>query len=189
MVLRRFFSSPCPISTERALPFQLYKSPARREALLMGPSQHDHTGILVILGLLGLIFYRFVVLRKGEQRAPDPWDEEIEKEINQDDAVPLCHHCLTPQTHDGWFCPECGATVGPYSNFMPFVYIFSQGEALRTGVTERVRPKPIIVIGYVLFPLCMYQIFAPIYWYFLFKNLLRSDATPPEAQPDDAPHD
>jgi hypothetical protein len=55
------------------------------------------------------------------------------------------------------------------------VYIFSQGEVLRAGVTERFRPRPLIVIGYLLFSLGMFAVAAPIYWVFLFKNLRRDN--------------
>src|SRR5258708_35622647 len=103
-------------------------------------------------------------------RTDDPWGKETDESVNQEEAVPLCHHCLTPQEHDGWFCPECGATVGPYFNYMPYVYVFAQGEALRAGVTERLRRSPLIVIGLVLFSFTVFAPIAPIYWFLLFKN-------------------
>lgn len=56
---------------------------------------------------------------------------------------------------------------------MPYVYIFSQGEILRNGVTDKLKPGPFIIIGYVLYSLFSYFIFAPLYWFFLFKNLRR----------------
>ncbi len=136
---------------------------------------------LAILAILGLAVYRLVVWLAGAKRTADPWGDEVDEALNQDDAVPLCHHCFTPQQHQGWFCPECGATAGPYCNYLPYIYVFAQGEVLRAGVTERFRLRPIIVIGYVLFSLSMYAIAAPIYWFFLFRNLRRSKATEPEA--------
>ncbi len=116
-------------------------------------------------------------------RTVDPWGKETEEAIGREDAVPLCHHCLTPQVHSGWFCPECGATVGPYCNYMPYIYVFSQGEVLRAGTTERIRRSKLITIGFVLFSLDMFIIAAPIYWFFLFRNLRRSDAEPLAAPP------
>jgi hypothetical protein len=143
-----------------------------------------HTvAVLVVLGVLGLAIYRFVLWVIEAPRTVDPWGNEIEEEVNREEAVPLCHHCLAPQEHSGWFCPECGATVGPYCNYMPYIYVFSQGEVVRAGVTERMRRSPLITTGLVLLPLCMFALAAPIYWFFLFKNLGRSDPPPPEAPP------
>ena len=139
--------------------------------------------ILVILGLLGVAFYRLVRWLTEGTRTADPWGEEIDKALDQEDAVPVCHHCLTPQQHNGWFCPQCGATVGPYSNYLPFVYIFSQGEVLRAGVTERFRRSPLIVIGFVLLSLTMCAVAAPFYWFFLFKHLRERDTAQAEAAP------
>jgi hypothetical protein len=149
----------------------------------MLPRNEQALVILVILGLFGVAAYRVIRWLTGGKRTADPWGEEVDKALDQDDAVPVCHHCLAPQLHQGWFCPECGATAGPYCNYLPYVYIFSQGEVLRAGVTERFRRRPIIVIGYVLFSLSMYAIAAPIYWYFLFRNLRRGDAAEADAPP------
>jgi hypothetical protein len=149
----------------------------------MGLSNEERLAALVILGIFGLAIYRVVLWLMEAKPTADPWGEEINKAINEEDAVPLCHHCFTPQEHNGWFCPECGATVGPYCNYMPYVYVFAEGEVLRAGVTERFRPRPLIVIGYLLFSLglfaftgpMLFAVAAPIYWYFLFKNLRRND--------------
>ncbi len=149
----------------------------------MRPSNEIMVAALVILGICGLAIYRVVLWLMEAPRTPDPWGDEIDKTLNEDEAVPLCHHCLTPQEHNGWFCPECGATVGPYSNYLPYVNIFSQGEVLRAGVTERLRRSPLIVIGYVLLSLGLFTLVAPVYWVFLFKNL-RHDVRPePDASP------
>jgi hypothetical protein len=141
----------------------------------MGLSNEERLAGLVILGIFGLAIYRVVLWLMEAKPTADPWGEEINKALNEDGVVPLCHHCFTPQEHNGWFCPECGATVGPYCNYMPFVYIFAEGEVLRAGVTERFRPRPLIVIGYLLFSLGLFAVAAPIYWFFLFKNLRRND--------------
>jgi hypothetical protein len=61
---------------------------------------------------------------------------------------------------------------------MPYLYIFSEGEVLRAGVTERLRRSPLIVLGYIFFSLGMFAIAAPAvpaYWFFLFKNLHRKE--------------
>jgi hypothetical protein len=149
----------------------------------MVPSKEQALVALVILGMLGVAIYRLVLWLTGAKRTADPWGDEIDKALDQDDAVPLCHHCFTPQQHNGWFCPECGATVGPYSNYLPFVYIFSQGEVLRAGVTERIRRSPLIVVGLMLLSVSMFALAAPFYWFFLFKHLREADPAAAEAAP------
>jgi hypothetical protein len=146
----------------------------------MAPGKDQEIMTLVLLAILGLVIYRVVLWVMGANRTVNPWGGEVDAALDQDDAVPLCNHCLAPQQHNGWFCPECGATVGPYCNYLPYIYIFSQGEVLRSGVTERLRRTPLIVIGYILFSLGVYAIAAPIYWIFLFKNLRRGDDTETE---------
>jgi hypothetical protein len=138
---------------------------------------------LVVLGILGVSLYRLVLWIMQAPRTDDPWGKETDEAVNQEEAVPVCHHCLTPQKHNGWFCPECGATVGPYCNYMPYIYIFSQGEVLRAGVTERIRRSRLITIGFVLFSLGMFAFAAPIYWFFLFRNLRRANDEALEAPP------
>ena len=73
--------------------------------------------------------------------------------------------------------------MGPYCNYMPFIYIFSLGEVLRAGVTERIRRGKLMTIGFILFSLGMCAIAAPIYWFFLFKNLRRNSDQVPEVPP------
>jgi hypothetical protein len=53
---------------------------------------------------------------------------------------------------------------------MPYVNAFSEGEVYRSGVLEHVRRSPLLIAGYLLISLS-YLIFAPIYWFLLFKNL------------------
>jgi len=126
---------------------------------------------LALLGIAELALYRcFPWLQKGP-RTPDPWGKEVEDALEQGEAPPLCHHCLAPQEHNGWFCPECGATVGPYAYYLPWVKAFSQGEVLRAGVNERFRHTPLIVTGFILLPLFLFLPLAPFYWFFLFRNL------------------
>ncbi|MBI3851491.1 MAG: zinc ribbon domain-containing protein [Verrucomicrobia bacterium] len=91
----------------------------------------------------------------------DPWSPEIEEAVQQADATPLCHKCFTPQPPGSWFCEHCGSAVGPYNNWMPYVYVFSQGEVLRNGVTEKIRINVLTVAGYLLFSFSSYVVFAP----------------------------
>jgi hypothetical protein len=138
----------------------------------MGPNERALTA-LVLLAICGLALYRFILWLRETRCTPDPWSDEVQHTLEQDDALPLCPHCLSPQNHNGWFCPECGSTVGPYANYMPYVYLFSQGEVLRAGVTDRFRQSPLIIIGFILLVLAILPIAAPFYWFFLFKNLSR----------------
>lgn len=163
------------------LPIRLYRFPFRRDVKQCGTRQRRIVAALVILGIFGLAFYRVVLWLMEAPRTADPWGDEVNQALDRGDAVPLCHHCLAPQEHNGWFCPECGATVGPYCYYLPYVYIFSQGEVLRAGVTERRPRSPLIVIGFVLFSLSLSAVIAPIYWFFLFKNLLHSGSAEPDA--------
>jgi hypothetical protein len=136
----------------------------------MGPGDYRELVALVILGIGGLVVYRLIQWLRETPRTADPWGQEIDDAVNRTEAVLLCHHCMTPQEHNGWFCPQCGATVGPYCNYLPFVNAFSQGEVLRAGVTERLRHSPLMVIGLVLFPVSLFAPLAPIYWFFLFRH-------------------
>ena len=133
--------------------------------------------------IVGLALYRILLWLMEAARTADPWGPEVKEALDKPDALPLCPHCLAPQDHNGWFCPECGSTVGRYSNYLPNVYIFSIGEAFRRGISERVRPRSLIVIGYALVSLCFLSVLAPIAWIFLFKRL----AHPEEQEPSTAP--
>jgi len=44
---------------------------------------------------------------------------------------------------------------------------------LRNGVTERMRINTLTVFGYLILSLSSYFVFAPVYWYFFFKNVRR----------------
>src|SRR5215813_5978362 len=109
----------------------------------MGANEQALTA-LVLLAISGLAVWRLIVWLRETKCTPDPWGEDVQHAVEQEDALPLCPHCLSPQNHNGWFCPECGSTVGPYANYMPYIYVFSQGEVLRAGVTERFRHSSLI---------------------------------------------
>ena len=96
----------------------------------------------------------------------------------------VCHHCLTQQPPNACFCEHCGSAVGPYNNMMPYLNVFSEGEVFRNGAADRLRSKPLIIAGYLLFSLSAYVFFAPIFWFFLFKNLKRYREEKPGEQPD-----
>jgi hypothetical protein len=143
-----------------------------------------------MLGFLGLTIYRVMRWVMEAKRTPDPWGTGISEALDREDAVPICHHCLTEQEHSGWFCPHCGAIVGPYCNYMPYLYVFSQGELFRAGVTEHLRRSPLVAIGYFLASLGLFTLIAPLgwlmlpfYWIFLLSNFQRvehrEEAIPP----------
>ncbi|HEY5910221.1 MAG TPA: hypothetical protein VJA21_06410 [Verrucomicrobiae bacterium] len=150
---------------------------------MMSADKEMELAALIILAATGLVIYRAVKWVMNAPRTADPWGPEVEGLANDDRAVPLCHHCFTPQEHNGWFCPECGCTVGPYCNYMPYVYIFSQGEVLRSGTMGSLRKGPLILAGYVLFSIAMFLeaapflLLAPVYWFLLFVNSKRTANT------------
>ncbi|MGA2865061.1 MAG: hypothetical protein ABSF95_11325 [Verrucomicrobiota bacterium] len=115
----------------------------------------------------------FVWLREAT-RTPDPWGPEVEEAVEAEDATPLCPHCLAPQEHNGWFCPECGHTCGQYGNYLPSVYIFSIGQGVRGGVEQRNPWSPLVTAGYVFIALGYFTVVAPVYCLFLFINRSRS---------------
>lgn len=141
-------------------------SPERRAAFL---------GIAFLAGC-GLWAFARSIFKAPRQ--PDPWDQQVATELDQDDCTPLCHHCLTPHDRMKDFCSNCGAAVGPYTNFLPFPYLFSIGHGLRIGTSERFRRSPLILAGFVLLSVAEYAVFAPVYWFKLAKNLNQISTEP-----------
>ena len=109
---------------------------------------------------------------------PDPWGEQIAVALDEPESAPVCHRCLTEQSSVAHFCPQCGAAVGECNNVLPFEQIFSEGEVFRNGTTLKVRPRFLVVTGYLILSLAAYTIFAPVYWFFFLRNLLRRPETP-----------
>jgi len=134
----------------------------------------EYATLIIIIGA-AIVISAVARWKWSGPRAAEPWAREIDDALDAPEAVPLCLHCLAPQEHDGWFCPECGATVGLYCNYMPFVSLFSQGEVLRAGVANSLPATPLRVAGYVLLAFSSYAIFAPFYWIALFRGLGRTE--------------
>ena len=128
-------------------------------------------GVLLAASTAGIVLGRLIKSVAETPLTPDPWGAEIERKINQPEAVEVCHHCGTPQSSTAWFCPHCGVAVGPYNNLMPWVLVFSQGEVLRNGVIEKMRINALTMAGYFLYSLVSYLVFAPVFWVFLYRNL------------------
>lgn len=143
----------------------------------MGPTPEETVAVLGFFALVGIFLYRFIRWVIEAPRTPDPWTEDTDAAVNGEEAVPVCHHCLTPQQHHGWFCPACGATVGPYANYMPYIYIFSEGEVMRAGVSAHLRRSALVILGFMLLSLSTFAstgvliAVLPIYWFLLFRNL------------------
>lgn len=78
-------------------------------SLTLPNSPEETIGALAILGLLGAAIYIFCRWLLACPRTPDPWGAEVEQAVEEEHAVPVCPHSLTPQEHNGWFCPECGS--------------------------------------------------------------------------------
>ena len=128
-------------------------------------------GVLALFALGGVAVFALVRWFLNGPRSADPWDEEVNRELASDEAVPVCHRCLTPHSNLADFCPQCGATVGQYTNWMPYPYIFSVGDTLRLGTAGQFHRTVLTVLGFFLFALAEYALFAPIYWIlFLYRN-------------------
>ena len=136
--------------------------------------------ILLCFGLWMLIRWLF----SGPPQ-PDPWSDEVAAEIAKDDAVPLCHRCLAPHDSSLDFCPDCGAPVGPYTNWLPYPYLFSIGHTLRIGTSGDFRRSPLTIAGFFCLGIVEYALFAPVYWFMLLKGL--SDRGPSNAPSDPPP--
>jgi len=80
---------------------------------------------------------------------------------------------MTPCDLPVWFCPSCGAAVGPYNNVMEYINIFSVGEALRSGVGPEAHFTPFRTVAYVSIGLAEYTVFAPLYFIRLYRNFKR----------------
>jgi len=126
--------------------------------------------IVALVGMAAIAFVVFRWIREAPDR-PDPWDEEMDQEIASDQAQPLCCRCLTPHGPSEHFCPKCGAPVGDLVNFLPFEYIFSVGYLFRIGTSGDYRASPLTVMGFIIFSLTKYSIFAPFYLALLIGNL------------------
>jgi|SRR5436189_3646285 len=130
-------------------------------------------GILAIAALACFGLWVFIRWLSTGPTTPDPWDDEIAAAIGGEDATPLCHHCLAPHDPSLNFCPDCGAAVGMYTNWMPYPYVFSLGHVLRIGTSGDFKRSPLNIVGFVLLSSAEYTFFAPIYWIMLSRNTFR----------------
>jgi hypothetical protein len=130
-------------------------------------------GSLAILTLIGVAVWRVVKWISRTEVKADPWDETVAAEVARDDAVPLCHHCLSPHDPATDFCPDCGAPVGRYTNWLPYPQLFAIGYVLRTGTSGEFKRSPITLLGFILFALTEYALFVPVYWILFVRRIFR----------------
>ena len=130
-------------------------------------------GLLALLGLGLVVCWRLVKWLGGAKPKPDPWDQETEDRIQQADAVPICTRCLEPYESACHYCPNCGLPVDTLAPFSPYLYIFVLGDALLTGTNRAFPVNWLTVTGFLLLSAAQYTLLAPVYWYFLFRNIGR----------------
>src|SRR6478609_6375269 len=90
-------------------------------------------GMLGIVGMVAVGGWFFVRRFLNSPKPAEPWGIEVTEALESGEATPLCHRCLSPHDELVNFCPVCGATVGQYTNLLPYLYIFSIGDLLRVG--------------------------------------------------------
>jgi hypothetical protein len=158
---------------------------------VMSPGAIDPEKLVAMLALVGMIclaIWAGVKWLLSKPLQPDPWDLTVVEQLETDDTTPMCHRCLLPHHESLDFCPNCGAPVGQYTNWLPFPYLFSIGHTLRIGTSGEFRRTPLTVAGFILFGLAEYTLFVPIYWIVFMRKLLlghqsdiQSDQSPPAA--------
>lgn len=128
--------------------------------------------LLMLAVVTAILLWRLAVWWK-QPLQPNPWDEDTEARLHEPEAVLLCPRCLEPEREGVQFCRDCGFAVGPYVTWSPYLYIFVLGDLLRTGVDRPFRVKSTTVCFLLLVSLFEYFIFAPVYWFFLIRNIRR----------------
>ena len=138
-------------------------------------------GVFFVVALCVYGLWQLIRWLVNAPHTADPWDAQISEEISKDDTTPLCHRCLAPHHPQQDFCPDCGATVGTFTNWLPYPYIFSVGHTLRLGTDGAFRRSPLTIAGFIIFAVCEYTVFAPVYLVIFFKNLLSGRQASPSA--------
>jgi hypothetical protein len=144
-------------------------------------------GILAGLGLVGYFFVSGVMSWLRRPLPPDPWDEQVSADLAEGNGAPICHRCLAAHDAMADFCPDCGASVGKYTNWLPYPYVFALGHTLRIGTSGTFRRSPLTIAGFIILSIAEYAVFAPFYWLRFFLNLPngRSSSSPENEIPDD----
>ena len=146
----------------------------------MGRMKEVLTFILVAAFAAAVVWRLFPWLcaKFAKPLEPNPWDEDTEARLHEDEAVPLCPRCLEPDKEGVQFCRDCGFPTGPYAPWSPYLYVFVLGDLLRTGVDRPFRVRGTTVCFLLVVSFVEYAIFAPIYWFFLFRNVRRQPREP-----------
>lgn len=147
-----------------------------------GNPAENHLATLMFVAVCAGLCWPILKWTWKIQKTPDPWGSEVSAALDENQATPLCPNCLTPHEEADHFCRECGGPVGPYTNLLPFPYLFSIGHMLRSGTSGSFRRSPVPVIGYFLVAIVEYAVFAPVYWVFLIKNMLQLRDRPRPAE-------
>lgn len=144
--------------------------------------------LVAIVAIAGLVFG--LIWKVGQSvynstTPPDPWDETTAASIENEEATPLCHKCLSPHNTSEDFCPDCGAPVGTYTNWLPYPYLFSIGHSLRIGTNGEFRRSPLTIVGFLFLSLVEFSLFVPLYWIVFLKKLHSKQLpeNPPKQQP------
>jgi hypothetical protein len=136
---------------------------------------------LVVIIALGVVVWLFTEWIHRATLTPEPWGSELDQAIENEEVPPVCPHCSATYSEADYFCPACGESVGCYNNYSPYLYIFSMGDVLRRGTSEKIQVNAFTVTGYLVLSLCQYFWLAPIYWVMFFINLARQGKPPPLA--------
>ena len=106
---------------------------------------------------------------------PNPWPDELDEQVHAIDALPVCHRCFLPFEYhsQSYFCTDCGASIGPFNNYLPLHRYYAVGEVMRSAVgPEAVLTIPCI-IGYVLFMSSRSSLFLLPFVFRLCRNIDR----------------
>jgi len=126
--------------------------------------------VLPLLGVASILVLICRIREIASKIPPDPWPQEVDLAVRAKDAVPVCINCLYPQQGQRWFCPHCGCTTGEYVTMMHYLWVFPQGEVFRRGVIGPPEKNFALTLGYVLYSVTQYSIFAPIYWFWMVRK-------------------
>lgn len=129
--------------------------------------------VCLIAFMAVVLLGRVVLWFCGKPARPNPWDDDAEAKLHEPDAVSLCPRCLEPEREGVQFCRDCGCAVGPYVMWSPYLYIFALGDLLRTGVDRPLRASIPVLVFLLVISAGEYLVFAPIYWFFLVRNIRR----------------
>ena len=131
----------------------------------------EELAIVASIAVAAYVFWKWI---KAGTVKRDPWDSSVAEALASNEAGIVCPHCLEPLTEGQRDCPHCGASVGLFTACDPFAQMLSGGVVLGAGVAEPGLRKGTLLIGFWLLPLHYFGLLAPVYWFFLVKNYLRS---------------